>query len=375
MTKFTTAAKPTLAWTAILGSLSATGFGIGFFWIHSASQPTAVEAKPLTAMIQDSDLNAIADHSADGSQVYAQTWTSESILWYVLSSTGDKTSLVRADTTSGQSTTFNVPASDGPTPHTYLAEDSSGILWVGVGYSIIGFNTQTEEVEAKFVLRKEDALAVRGALDRGNSLPGTWITGLMADSEGRVSMVRNNVSAVFEVTTEGVAVLEQLPASPHGLQMITGRPQPFQYEGDSVAYLGRASASKAGTRIAGSVGGCGISANTATGEAELLAISVNYVAPIRFGRREPIEVNSNFAVAASSSEGAVFVFDCKTSELRRFQMATELVFPGGLAEDDSEGSVATQGQVEMQHRAVAVAISHAGRLAVSTDTGDILVTP
>ncbi|MGK2966756.1 MAG: hypothetical protein ACSLFM_14295 [Tepidiformaceae bacterium] len=358
----------------------AVGFGVGAGLRDQLGEsPTAAATGPVVPTERDPAIESIAGSSADGAHVYALHWSSDNDLWYVRSSPGDEISVVRFELESGESTTWKAPFAEGQTPHTYVAEDGAGLLWVGVGYSLAAFDPASGSFTSVIALDPESAEAEPSALDRGNSLPGTWIAGLMPGAAGDLVVVRNNVLATYTVTPGGVVVAERLTSAPDGLQLVAGAARPYRFDGDEVSFVDDAPGLEApGSRVAAATASCGAAADVSAGTAQFAfggrAVSVE---GLGMEPREPIAANESFIAMGLSIDGAVLRLDCTSGAVDRYELGSDYVLvsgPGASSDPTVTAAIEESNRgIEMRHHALAVAVSSAGVLAVGIDTGDVAI--
>ncbi len=203
--------------------------------IRYGARNEAVGAASTTSGLSGPNIASFAD---SGTHVYALLWSGTDRLWYIGSSGEDVARLYRYDASTGQTMQWQVPIRTPQTPFTFLAEDAQGLVWVAANYTLAAF----DPVDATFVYAAKLDLATDGAepqaFDRANPLPGTWVNGL-ATIQAKVFLARQNVRAVFTVSTTGVVMSERLSKAAEGLSIRRGLLVAFAREGDKAAGLTR----------------------------------------------------------------------------------------------------------------------------------------
>lgn len=311
------------------------------------------------------ELRAVQAPNGEGEHIYAIHWRGDDELWY-LGSQGDGTLLLNRRV--GKDVTqWTLPVKGSPGPHTYLVEAADGVLWAAANYAVIGFDPATESVVFAEELAEQHALAVEPGEGR---LEGTWVRGLQPNADGSVSMVRNNVPALFRAGRAGIEETGLLTEPPQGLTVADGRAVALVAGGAPGS--GDLVAVEAGSVVV-SAGGCRLATSPARGTVELKLLGGGSqtlplgVHPSDVGA---VSADGRYVALGLGATGAVVRIDCRDASSRTYALGTVVITDRkrlALLRTGHKGASLTS--IRVTRTAEAIAVSPSGRIAFSDGTG------
>jgi hypothetical protein len=250
-----------------------------------------------------------------------------------------------------------------------MAVSSDDRVWVAAGYDLFEFAVSDEAWSNSVSLSRQLELATETAVDQNEPLPGTWITGMLADESGRIWVARHNVTALFEAAAGRLTLSRTLPESPTSLRLHTGEVLPVRADVEGDRAIGRQEV----PLQRGFIGHrCSLEADAR--EATLRAASDGAVAHLivdgTFTPRDAIAVSTagEHAAYALIDGGAVVRAKCGAGALELFKLGSWTAFPGlmsgfGQPVADDAPPIAIQLDPE------AISIAEDGTLAYSDNQG------
>ncbi|MGI8925309.1 MAG: hypothetical protein ACR2HN_01520 [Tepidiformaceae bacterium] len=302
----------------------------------------------------------------------AMIWTSDTDLWLVAARLDGELTLYHFDVEGNELRGWSSPVAASLTVHTYIAQDSAGLLWVGAGYALVAFDPAKEVFVFGERLPLDDEDAIPNALSKDIPVPGTWITGLAPSGRGGISLIRHNVLAEFSAGVNGVRrgprlthAPEMLMTLPDGAPVALAREKDFAIlsasGGTPVATAERYSVVAPATCRPALAFVAGTLVTTAEGNSQAVRSRL-HTSPLDLGVASPDGGRAAFALRDA---GQILTLDCERQQVAELKLPTTSNegFFGGINVDGTPA--ATPGDSAPQ--ILSVAINNAGAVAIGDD--------
>lgn len=349
----------------VLAVAAVAGFASGAIFIRWTNDGQPALARDSIGNVAPDARLQLIQQLGDGSAL-AMLWTSNEDLWFVTSKADGRLVLQRYSTATTVTEAWDVPLSASQTIYTFMAEDSQGRIWIAANYAIVAFDPLVSAFAFTEVLDKFPADL---APEARTALPfeGSWIAGMMADSEGRIYLVRQSTKALFHASIDGIEVAEVTAEPPTTVRLVGGRARPIVQEGDYIREAGGRSL-RPFFGVDGST--CGLNYRAPGEGAQLVANGKPYGQGLLLAYTDPVVVQAaaNRVALGVGVAGSVFVADCTSGQVDAISLGSTQEFMEGLY-----GGPDVSRPVENRNIALALALSPGGRLAMSTSNGSIMI--
>ena len=357
--------KPWLARGSVLILVAIFGWIVAGLIVSDSPRPATAGMTVAVPRMADA---TIVTRYEDNSQVFALLWTGDT-LWHVRSASDGQQTLAKY-TPDGRVQSWGIPGKAPQTPHTFLEVTEDGGIWIAAGYRLAVFDPGQEKFLNSWTLPLDDPNADKEALSPQSPLPGTWLNGLM--STGReVLFTRQNVTATFAASLDGVVVSEILSFAPSGLVRSGGLPRPYIRENDRLrlpAFDGKLADSRGIGRT--EIEGCSLEAYPGEGILRLSSrLAGTSELRIQPHPQDRFAGNGTVLAVGSVATGAIVRANCQTGTIESLALPRRT----GIAID---GPNPPDGIVYPDEEVIipwAVAVSDDGVLAYSASDSSVVI--